>query len=247
MMMLPLLDWLGLAGWLLLWLGYQWFATQPRAGRESLTSMMVPIRRKWMAEALHRENRISDASLIGNLMHSATFFSSTTLLVLGALFAFVSSLDKNAGLVSNLPFAQTVDLQTLEFKVLVLAFVLIYALFRFLWSIRQFNLLTIMLGAYPAATLPSQKTSRAPLHIVAQATRLNALAGNSFAQALRAYYYAVPILLWLISPWLLLAASIGVTSAVYYTEYRSETALALRDAEDEDAGTAAGNHPATTP
>jgi len=45
---------------------------------------------------------------------------------------------------------------------------------------------------------------------------------------LRAYYYAVPILLWLINPWLLLAGSIVVTSAVYFTEFRSDTARALR-------------------
>ena len=295
--MLPLPDWLALATWLFLWLGYQWFALEPRFGRESLTTVMVPIRRKWMLEALHRENRISDASLIGNLMNSATFFSSTTLLILGGLFAFISSIDKNAAFVSNLPFAAATSLRSLEFKFVVLAFVFIYALFRFLWSIRQFNLLTILLGAFPAAppaavhaeraqidaamldlpfpprarpsSPPDPPTSSRPglppspadpspssplpafsspsslpalsspsslpdfssppplLRIVEQATRLNALAGNNFTQALRAYYYAVPILLWLINPWLLLASSLVVTTAVYFTEYRSHTAQAL--------------------
>jgi len=284
--MLPLPDWLALATWLFLWMGYQWFALKPRFGRESLSTVMVPIRRKWMLEALHRENRISDASLIGNLMNSATFFSSTTLLILGGLFAFISSIDKNAVFVSNLPFASETSLHSLEFKFVVLAFVFIYALFRFLWSIRQFNLLTILLGAFPAAPpssvrsewapneatmpdlpasppdfslsssdvptsspdfpsstsnfpsppllldLPSSSLSdfRAPpplRRIVEQATRLNALAGNNFTQALRAYYYAVPVLLWLINPWLLLAGSLVVTTAVYFTEYRSHTAQAL--------------------
>jgi len=239
--MLPLPDWLALATWLFLWLGYQWFAMKPRFGRESLSTVMVPIRRKWMLEALHRENRISDASLIGNLMNSATFFSSTTLLILGGLFAFISSIDKNAAFVSNLPFAAATSLHSLEFKFVVLAFVFIYALFRFLWSIRQFNLLTILLGAYPAAPPASVQSEQAPLEVTApglppvpplrriveQATRLNALAGNNFTQALRAYYYAVPILLWLINPWLLLAGSLVVTSAVYFTEYRSHTAQAL--------------------
>jgi uncharacterized membrane protein len=246
---LPLLDWLALAAWMILWLGYQWFALVPRYGRHSLSTVMVPIRRRWMLEALQRENRISDASLIGNLMNSATFFSSTTLLILGGLFAFISSIDKNAVFVSNLPFAGATSLRSLEFKFVILAFVFIYALFRFLWSIRQFNLLTILLGAFPAAArpagdslagtaLPPQTPTAAgnlpglPAAIPAvvdQATRLNALAGNNFTQALRAYYYAVPILLWLINPWLLLAGSVVVTSAVYFTEYRSHTAQALCD------------------
>lgn len=231
MNLLPVLDWLALGFWIVSWLGYQWYAMKPRRGRRSLTSMMVPMRRQWMLEALHRENRISDASLVGNLLHSATFFSSTTLLILGGLFAFISSLDRNAIFVTNLPFARATSLQILEVKIVVLSFVFIYALFRFLWSIRQFNLLTILLGAYPVV-LPDRppRSSRPPLHIVNQATRLNALAGNNFAQALRAYYYAVPVLLWLINPWLLLAASIVVTSAVYYTEFRSDTARALRHA-----------------
>jgi uncharacterized membrane protein len=231
----PFLDWLALVAWLTMWLGYQWFALKPRFGRQSLTSTMVPIRRSWMVEALHRENRISDASLIGNLMNSATFFSSTTLLILGGLFAFISSLDKNAAFVSALPFAEATTLRGLEFKSVILAFVFIYALFRFLWSIRQFNLLTILLGAYPAA--PAKPTTAShfasarwagpPLQIVDQATQLNALAGHNFTQALRAYYYAVPILLWLINPWLLIGGSVVVTSAVYFTEYRSGTARAL--------------------
>lgn len=228
MTVLPLLDWLALSAWMCLWAGYQWFSLEPRRGRESLTALMVPIRRQWMLESLNRENRISDAALVGNLLHSATFFSSTTLLILGGLFAFISSLDKNAVFVSNLPFAGQTSLQALEFKFVILSFVFIYALFRFLWSIRQFNLLTILIGAYPAAPVPPQRgTGLPPVHVLGQATRLNALAGNNFAQALRAYYYAVPILLWLINPWLLLAGGIVVTSAVYYTEYRSETARAL--------------------
>lgn len=236
-------DAFALAIWLILWVGYQWFALQPRFGRHSLTSVMVPVRRQWMLEALQRENRIADASLIGNLMQSATFFSSTTLLILGGLFAFISSIDKNAVFVSNLPFAQTTSLRNIEIKFVILAFVLIYALFRFLWSIRQFNLLTILLGSFPAAVRPPSppsapgeltssgsqglSTSPAGLHLVAQATRLNSLAGHNFTQALRAYYYAVPVLLWLIHPWLLLAGSIVVTSAVYFTEYRSNTVQAL--------------------
>jgi uncharacterized membrane protein len=236
-------DAFALAVWLILWVGYQWFALQPRFGRHSLTSVMVPVRRQWMLEALQRENRIADASLIGNLMQSATFFSSTTLLILGGLFAFISSIDKNAVFVSNLPFAQTTSLRNIEIKFVILAFVLIYALFRFLWSIRQFNLLTILLGSFPAAvrppnsqSAPGELTSSSPpslpnspvgLHLVDQATRLNSLAGHNFTQALRAYYYAVPVLLWLIHPWLLLAGSIVVTSAVYFTEYRSNTVQAL--------------------
>lgn len=243
------LDWIAFWLWLGLWSTYQWYVTRSGKSRPSLGELMVPMRRQWMLEALHRDNRISDVAMIGNLMHSSTFFSSTTLLILGGLFAFISSIDHSVAFVQNLPFARRTSVEVIEVKAVVLAGVFIYALFRFLWSIRQFNLLNIMLGAYPPAHLRSQPTPRAAGYIVEQAAKLNALAGNNFAQALRAYYYSVPILLWLVNPWLMIVGTIIVTAAVFFTEFRSETVQSLLG-DDSAAPTATsdtGSNPRDTP
>jgi uncharacterized membrane protein len=62
---------------------------------------------------------------------------------------------------------------------------------------------------------------------IAQAGRLTELAGINFSQGLRAYYFAVPLLVWLISPWLMMAAAVLITLATYYMEFRSATVRAI--------------------
>ena len=220
---LSLLDWLGFCGWAVSWIAYQAVADRATVRRPSLAAAMRPYRRAWMREAFARDNRVTDAALLGNLMHSATFLASTTLLVIGGLLALIGGIDESARLVQSLPFAQKTSVQLFELKALVLALVLVYAFLRFLWSIRQFNLVVILLGAYP----PSSADGSIHAAPIEQAARLNELAGSNFTQGLRAYYYAVPVLLWLVNPWLLVAGSVVITVVTYYMEFRSASVTAL--------------------
>jgi len=80
-----------------------------------------------------------------------------------------------------------------------------------------------MLGAFPA----SRDGHEVDEALVATAGRLNELAGLNFTQGLRAYYYAVPMLLWLVNAWLLIGGAVGVTAVLYYMEFRSATVRAL--------------------
>lgn len=217
------LDWIGLGTWSGLWLVYQVMAERPSARRPSIAAAIRPYRRVWMQQAFTRENRVADAALVGNLMQSATFLASTTLLVLGGLFALLGGMDQSAKVLQSLPFAQKTPVHLFELKAMVLALVLVYALLRFTWSIRQFNLVVILLGAFP----PPPPVSIEPPLPVRQATRMNELAGSNFTQGLRAYYYGVPILLWLVNPWMLIAGSIAVTVITYYMEFRSASVAAL--------------------
>ena len=217
------LDWIGLGTWSGLWLVYQVMTERASAAKPNIATAIRPYRHAWMQQAYARENRVADAALVGNLMQSATFLASTTLLVLGGLFALVGGTDQSARLVQSLPFAQKTSAGLFELKAIVLAMVLVYALLRFTWSIRQFNLVVILLGAFPPAQKPGDPLPAA----VHQAARLNELAGLNFTQGLRAYYYGVPVLLWLINPWMLIAGSVGVTAITYYMEFRSASVAAL--------------------
>lgn len=219
-------DWAALAVWLCAWLGYGFYAERVGDRKPNLMASVAAFRRVWMREAYYRDPRITDVGLIGNLMQSATFFSSTTLLVLGATLAVLGTVERGAEVVEvmrNLPFAQRLTQEMLESKLLVLIFVFVYAFFRFTWSLRQFNLLNIMLGAFPA----SRDGHEVDEALVATAGRLNELAGLNFTQGLRAYYYAVPMLLWLVNAWLLIGGAVGVTAVLYYMEFRSATVRAL--------------------
>ena len=140
------LDWWALAAWVGCWVGYQLWAEDAAHGT-SLGAAVRPFRRAWMHEAMARENRVSDEALVGNLMQSATFLASTTLLVLGGLLALLGTLEQSAAVVQSLPFAQKTSSALFELKALALALVLAYAFLRFIWAIRLFNLVVILLGA----------------------------------------------------------------------------------------------------
>ncbi len=220
------LDWGSLAVWLLAWLGYSLYAERIGARRPNLMASVANFRRLWMRQAYHRDPRIADVALIGNLMQSATFFSSTTLLVLGGSFALLGTIERGGEMlevVKTLPFATQVSQELLEAKMVLFTLLFVYAFMRFTWSLRQFNLVNIMVGAFPA-----QRDQLVPDdRLVETAGQLNELAGLNFTQGLRAYYYAVPMLLWLVNAWLLLAGSVVITGVLYHMEFRSATVRAL--------------------
>lgn len=220
------LDWSGVAIWLLAGLGYSLYAERVGTRRPNLMASVASFRRAWMREAYRRDPRMTDVALIGNLMHSATFFSSTTLLVLGASFALLGTIERGSEVLEvmkTLPFATRVSQELLESKVVLLTLLFVYAFMRFTWSLRQFNLVNIMVGAFPA----QRENLVADDGMVATAGRLNELAGLNFTQGLRAYYYAVPLLLWLVNAWLLIAGTVAITVVLYYMEFRSATVRAL--------------------
>ncbi len=229
---LTLIDWLAMALWLLAWSAYGAWAANNSLNNPSLMGTVAHYRRTWMREAFFRENRITDSALVNSLMQSATFFSSTTVLILGALFAVLGSIDLHPGnildVVKSLPTARQVSQHLLEIKVLLLALVFVYAFLRFTMSLRQFNLINILIGAFPSHP-PQSKPGPADRDdpMVIQSAGLNELAGNNFTHGLRAYYFAMPVVLWLVNAWLFIAGTLVITFVTYYMEFHSATVRAL--------------------
>jgi uncharacterized membrane protein len=229
---LTLTDWLAMALWLIAWSAYGAWAARNSLNNPSLMGTVAHYRRTWMREAFLRENRITDSALVNSLMQSATFFSSTTVLILGALFAVLGSIERNPAdildVVKNLPLARQMSQQLLEIKVLSLALVFVYAFLRFTMSLRQFNLINILIGAFPThAAQVTAKPSAVDDPMVTQSAGLNELAGNNFTHGLRAYYFAMPLVLWLVNSWLFIAATVVITFVTYYMEFHSATVRAL--------------------
>ena len=59
------------------------------------------------------------------------------------------------------------------------------------------------------------------------AGRLLSLAGDSFNNGLRAYYFALAALMWFVHAWLMVAATAAVVFILYWREFRSDTLSAL--------------------
>ncbi|TAG78692.1 MAG: DUF599 domain-containing protein [Betaproteobacteria bacterium] len=162
------------------------------------------------------------------MLHSATFFSSTTILVLGGLLALFGSVEKSVEVFENLPFAQRTSQQLLEAKIVLLILLFIYALVKFTWSVRQFNFVTILVGSIsPNTALDEHDQS-----IASRAAGIMKLAGENFGQGLRAYYFALAALLWFVQPLFFIVGTAVVTIMLYRMEFHSRTLDVLNGEED---------------
>jgi uncharacterized membrane protein len=216
-------DLLALALLIVAWFAYDVWSARASRTRTSLLNALDPIRGKWMKNALKRELRMIDTSLMTTLMQSATFFSSTTILIVGALIAGLRSAGENAHVVENLPFVVRASAATTELKMLTLIALFTYAFIKFSWSVRQFNFSSILIGSMP----PPSEAAAEHDYLAERASRLNALAGDNFTRGLRAYYFALAVLPWFISAYPFMIATLIVVAMLYRTEFHSRTLDAL--------------------
>tara|TARA_E500000331_G_scaffold339829_1_gene370495 strand:- start:563 stop:1033 length:471 start_codon:yes stop_codon:yes gene_type:complete len=82
-----------------------------------------------------------------SLGRSASFFASTSILVLAGLIAVLGATDKAIKLLHDFPFSISASWELWEVKLLTLIAVFIYAFFKFGWAMRQLNYCSIMLGS----------------------------------------------------------------------------------------------------
>jgi uncharacterized membrane protein len=129
--------------------GYAWFARVNGKRNMTLIATTNHYRQLWMMQATARDPRMLDGLITQNLSHTPSFFSSTSIIIIGGLFALLGTTDKAAELVREIPFAEQTPLLVFEFKVLVLVGIFVYAFFRFSWSMRQYTFVALVIGAMP--------------------------------------------------------------------------------------------------
>lgn len=220
---LPLNDAIALACFLVCWLGYgavaRWLSTR----RPSLISSVNVFRTRWMRRICQRESHIADATLLGNLLRGALFFASTTVFILGGLIALLGP--TMADVVSRLPYSTPAEPWLLEVKALTLIAVFVYAFFKFTWSAWQYNVVSIIVGASPKA---SESDVIEVAHYVESAAHIAGLAGDSYNNGIRAYYFAIALLAWFVDPLMFLAVTLVVTLVLYRREFFSPMLESLR-------------------
>jgi uncharacterized membrane protein len=218
------LDQLALVWFLASWIGYTYFSEWKARHSPSLLGTMDAYRRRWMRRMLERDNRIVDSSILRNLLSGSNFFASTTILILGGLIALLSSIGKAVDVVSSLPYSQMQSEHTLELKILLEIGIFVYAFFKFTWSMRQFNFVSIMVGAAPAQTKTDEFDS-----FIERIANVASLAGENNNRGLRAYYFGLAALTWFIHPAALMASSAVVVGILYHREFKSRTLNAMRE------------------
>jgi uncharacterized membrane protein len=205
------LDWLALAVFVASWAAYSWLVDYSPWRDRTLTAVMDRQRQRWMEMLAKREIRIVDTAIIGGLQNGTAFFASTSLLAIGAAFAFLTQSDQVLTAVGALPFPFTASRAAWEVKAMGLLFIYAYAFFKFGWSYRLFNYTSILIGAIPFA---AEHESDAARRAVERAAHMGVLAGHHFTLGQRAFFFSVGFLGWFASAWLFLIITIVVVTAL---------------------------------
>jgi uncharacterized membrane protein len=214
-------DWIALGWFLLMWIGYDQFAERWSAKHSSLLREMNKYRREWMLRLTHRDNRIADVALMANLSSSPTFFASTTIIIIGGLLAMLGRTSQAVDVVSKIPFLVNASEAVWEVKIALLLCVFVFAFFRFTWALRQFNFCAILIGAAPSAAGFSADGEAVRESYSDRVGQLIALAGESFNDGLRAYYFAIAALTWFVQPLAFMLATTIVVLILYHREFQS--------------------------
>lgn len=181
----------------------------------------------WAVETSTRDIPVACAGLTSNLMKSVSFYASTTIYIIAGLFALIGTIEHLEVFTSDLPFSSASTRVIIELKIMLLIIIFIVAYFNFTWSLRQFNMLCILIGAAPQErNIPSRAFWEKSVKRMA---RVNSQAGNEFNRGIRAYYYGIAALAWFLSPWIFMFATIGITWVLYRRDFHSSTLKILRE------------------
>lgn len=223
---MSIIDWISLAIFLLLWIGYTYLSKYLQSSRPTIANQLAANREEWIEKMLSRDVRISDITSLGILQRNVTFFASTTIFIIAGLLTVLGSSDKAIQLLSSLPGIEVESRASWEVKVLLLVVSFVYAFFKFTWSMRQYNFSIVLFGS-----APDHKTSEKEKTIfIKHCNWLLTRATNSFNYGLRAYSFALAALCWFINPYIFMVCSAFVVWVLYRREFRSSTLAALYNA-----------------
>jgi uncharacterized membrane protein len=222
---LTVLDWIALAVFAGCWIGYSTLVDKhPALRARSVIAAMDEHRRRWLRTTVTRDNRIMDTQIIGNLMNSTSFLANTAIFILGGLVAMMGSPDLGARVFGALPFATPPDAAAWEMKIALLLLIFVRAFFELTWALRQFNYCSIVIGGISHNPADPSRAGHAEV-----AAKVANRAARHFNTGLRAYYFGLAALAWILHPLALVLASLWVLQELYRREFRSVVRTALQE------------------
>lgn len=213
-------DYAALIWFFTLWGAFNLTQDHLLKGTNIINQKLHALRRHWMEQMLHRENRMMDAVLVGHTMHSCTFFASTTILILAGLVGSFGAIDKAHDIVMSLSVTDKVSRGFFEVKMLTLVGVFAFGFLKFTWALRQFNYCLALMGSAPGAPI-DPVVARSMAENIADTM---SMAVRAFNGGMRSYYFALAALWWFIDPRLFMAATAGVVVVLTVRQTVSKSA-----------------------
>jgi uncharacterized membrane protein len=218
------LDLIALGWFVAAWSCYAVLVEYVPQKRESLNASMNRYREVWMRRMLDREMRMVDMQVMAALQNGTAFFASTSLFAIGGALTVLRSTDDVLNVVSTLPIGISTTRMLWEIKSIGLAVIFVYAFFKFAWSYRLFNYVSILLGAMPPER--EKDTPAAEAH-VQRTARLFDAAGRHFNHGQRAFFFALGYLGWFVSPYVFMATTGAVVFVMWWRQFKSDARRAM--------------------
>jgi uncharacterized membrane protein len=225
--LLPWQDWLAIVWFFTAWTAYAWFARNQGLKRPSILLATNRYRHFWLLQATSRDPRVLDGIITQNLSSTPAFFSSTTIIIIGGLFALLGTTDRASELVKEIPFAVQTSVLIFDLKVLLMIGIFVFAFFRFSWSMRQYTFAALLIGSLPEPQdFASGKFDREAF--ATRASRMVGVAAETFNDGLRGYYMSFALMAWFFSTIAFVLATAVVVLILYKREFHSEVLEVLR-------------------
>lgn len=218
------LDVAAFVWFLTVWIGFTLIQDHLLNRRVAVNQHLKLVRRHWMERMLERDNRIIDSQLIGHTMHSCTFFASTNMLVLAGLVGAFGAVEHAHDLIGNLSFTAKTSREFFELKMLLLVGTFTFGFFKFTWALRQYNYCCALIGSAPLPPVAVEEKQDMAESIATVMT----LAVTALNGGLRAYYFALAALSWMLGPRYFLLASTLVVVVLARRQAFSAAERAIR-------------------
>ena len=226
MHVLPPLDIAALAFFLLAWGGYAIAVEWGPGSDGGLNARMHAYRDIWMRRALNRELRMVDAQIMAALQNGTAFFASTSLIAIGGTLSLLRSTEDVLTVMGSLPFAVPTSRVQWEAKTIGLVVIFAYAFFKFAWSYRLYNYVSILLGAMPFSV--DKETPEALAHIRRTALMFQS-AGRHFNRGQRGFFLALGYLGWFAGPYVLMITTAAVVAVLWRRQFASQSRRAVME------------------
>ncbi|QDL93561.1 DUF599 domain-containing protein [Paroceanicella profunda] len=210
------------AGFLLLsWAVSGYLIEHAPKHRPSMHMLMQSYRLSWMQEMCRRDVRIFDTNILSTLRQGPSFFGSACMIAIGGGLALLGQTDRLVSVAQDLNVEGASLRVVWEAKILLVIVILASAFLKFVWSHRLFGYCAVVMASVP--NLDGGGVTEDMNEIARKAGYLNIYAARSFNRGLRAVYFALAGLSWLLGPEALVIATVFTLFTLYRREFNSQS------------------------
>jgi uncharacterized membrane protein len=168
------------------------------------------VRTAWVEDIMRRREGILAVQTLRNSMMAAVFLASTAVLMIIGVLTLSEQGDKLRTTWQALDMFGAASARLWLTKMLLLLIDLLVAFFSFAMAIRLYHHVGYMINAPQNEGLVAANAD----HVSAHLNR----AGRFYSIGMRAYYYTVPLLLWLFGPHFMLAGTVALVISLHYLD-----------------------------